>query len=216
MKDVLAFLKDIRDHNDREWMQANKKVYLAAKDTFHEFIRELIAGISKFDETVLGLEPKDCTFRLNRDIRFSNDKRPYKVHFGAAIMEGGRKSPNPTYYIRVEPGKSFLAGGVYRPEAEHLKKIRQEIDYNAGELKKILEEKKFAKTFGPMTGESLKTAPKGYPKDHPNIEILRLKSFLVTRDLTDKDVLGKDFLKLVLADFEVMSPFNQYLSVAIS
>lgn len=216
MKEILDFLKDLSNHNDRDWMQTQKKRWEQVKGEFKVCVADLINGISQFDESVQGLEPKDCIFRLNRDIRFSKDKSPYKTHLGAAIMEGGRKSPNPTYYIHVEPGKSFLAGGVYLPESENLKKIRQEIDYNPEELKKIVEDKAFKKTFGEMTGESLKTAPKGYPKDHPNIELLRMKSFLVTRNLSDEELLDTQIQSNLLKIFQVMHPFNQYFSVAIS
>ena len=216
MKETLKFLSDLAAHNDRDWMQANKKRYEAAKAAFKELTADLIKGIGAFDESVLGLEPKDCIFRLNRDIRFSKDKSPYKTNFGAAIMEGGKKSPNPTYFFQLQPGNSFVAGGVYHPEAEYLKKIRQEIDYNPEELKQIAEEKAFQKAFGKITGESLKTAPKGYPKDHPNIELLRMKSFLVMRNLTDEEVLKKDLAKRLSDYFELMMPFNQYLAVAMS
>ncbi len=216
MKNVMDFLGALKEHNTRDWMQENKKQYQETKAAFEAFVGDLINGIAKFDNSVEGLTAKDCMFRLNRDIRFSKDKSPYKTHYGAAIMEGGRKSPQPTYYIHVEPGKSFVAGGVYKPEAENIKKIRQEIDYNPAELKKIVEDAAFKKTFGEMTGESLKTAPKGYPKDHPNIELLRMKSFLITRDLQDKEVLNAKFKENVLQLFQQMSPFNQYFAVAMS
>ncbi len=216
MEEILEFLKQLSNHNDRDWMHANKKSYNHAKDEFKDFVASLISGIGHFDESVLGLEPKDCIFRVNRDIRFSKDKSPYKTHFGAAIMEGGRKSPNPTYYLHIEPGKSFVAGGIYLPESEILKKVRQEIDYNPTELKNVVEGDDFKKAFGAITGEQLKTAPKGYPKDHPNIELLRHKSFLITHDLTDKKVLASNFEKTVLGLFKLMHPFNQYFAVAMS
>lgn len=216
MKNVLDFLKDLRANNDREWMQTNKPRYDQVKKEFLSFIEDVIKGISAFDDSIVGLTPKECVFRLNRDVRFSKDKSPYKTHFGAAIMEGGRKSPNPTYYIHVEAERSFLAGGLYLPAPENLKKIRQEIDYNSEELKRIVEDSAFRKKFDTMTGESLKTTPRGYPKDHPNIELLRFKSFLVTKDLSNSEVVRKDLLDNVLDDFKAIQPFNNYFSVAIS
>lgn len=216
MNNVIDFLKDLSANNQREWMQENKKRYEKAKSEFKEVVASLLSGIASFDESVQGLEPKDCIFRINRDIRFSKDKSPYKTNFGAAMMEGGKKTGNPTYYLHVQPGKSFIAGGVYMPEAENLKKIRQEIDYNPEELRTIVKEDQFRKLFGQMTGESLKTAPKGYPKDHPNIDLLRMKSFLVTKDLSDKEVLAGDFVSKITEMYQVMHPFNQYFSVAIS
>ena len=210
------FLKALAKNNTREWVQENKKNYTKAKDEFAAFIEQIIQEIAAFDDSVQGLQPKECIFRLNRDVRFSKDKSPYKLHFGAAIMEGGRKSPNPTYYLHIEPGKSFLAGGIYMPEAESLKKIRQEIDYNPSELKDIVSANSFVNTFGKMTGEQLKTAPKGYPKDHPNIELLRFKSFLASRELKDAQVLDPGFSSKVIEDFKVLYPFNRYFAVAIS
>lgn len=216
MENVISFLKDLAVNNQREWMQENKKRYEVAKAEFKGVVATLISGIADFDESVQGLEPKDCIFRINRDIRFSKDKSPYKTNFGAAMMEGGKKTGNPTYYIHIQPGKSFVAGGVYMPEAENLKKIRQEIDYNPQELRDIVKDEQFMKVFGQMTGESLKTAPKGYPKDHPNIDLLRMKSFLVTHDLSDKEVLAKNFTSKITEMYHVMNPFNQYFSVAMS
>ena len=145
MKEVFSFLKDLSANNDREWMQSNKKRYENARKEVSTFVAQLIESIGEFDSGIVGLQPKDCLFRINRDIRFSKDKRPYKTNFGAAITEGGKKLPNPTYYIHMEPGKSMMACGIYMPEADTLKKIRQEIDYNAGELKKIIDNPTFKK-----------------------------------------------------------------------
>ena len=216
MEELFEFLNDLRDNNNREWMQVNKDRYRMAKSIFHDFMTDLIEDISAFDKTVTDLEAKDCVFGLNRDIRFSKNKIPYKTNFGAAIMEGGRKSPNPTYYVHLEPGKSFVAGGLYMPESEVLKKIRQEIDYNSGELRAIIQSQEFKDAFGQMTGEKLKTAPKGYPKDHPNIDLLRMKSFLVSKELTDKEVLDEQFRQKLYHYFKVIHPFNNYFLVAIT
>jgi uncharacterized protein (TIGR02453 family) len=216
MKEIFDFLKDLTNHNDRDWMVQNKKRYESAKKTFEVVVKDLITGISAFEPKVGELKPKDCIFRLHRDVRFSKNKAPYKTNFGAAINEGGRKAPNPTYYIHLQPGNSFIAGGVYMPQSEALKKIRQEIDYNPGELKKVIEHKEFAKTWGPLTGESLKTAPQGYPKDHPNIELLRLKSFIVMNELNDDFFYQDDFVEQVVDRYKVLSPLNEYLSVAMS
>ena len=216
MKRILSFLKELKANNHRDWMLEHKKDYEEAKDEFKQVISKLLEGIGQFDEGVHGLQPKDCIFRLNRDVRFSKDKSPYKTNFGAAMMEGGRKTGNPTYYIHIQPGNSFIAGGVYMPEAENLKKIRQEIDYNPQELKRVVESAEFKGTFGAMTGEQLKTAPKGYPKDHPNIELLRFKSFIVSKDVSDKQLSDKGFIQNTVEDFRVLYPFNQYFSVAMS
>jgi uncharacterized protein (TIGR02453 family) len=194
MKEVFNFLKALSKNNNRDWMHANKPTYLKAKESVSEMVSEILKGIGQFDENLIGLQPKDCMFRINRDIRFSKNKDPYKTNFGAAMTEGGRKTEKPTYYIHLEPGKSILAGGMYMPGAENLKKIRQEIDYNSEELKKIVSKKSFRDIFGEMQGESLKTAPKGYPKDHPNIELLRFKSFLVVKNLPDEIFLEQNYV----------------------
>jgi uncharacterized protein (TIGR02453 family) len=216
MKNTFEFLGQLAGHNTREWMEENKPWYQEARKEFSELVGTLIKGIGEFDGGILALQPKDCMFRINRDIRFSKNKNPYKTNFGAAITEGGRKTGNPTYYIHLEPGKSMIAAGIYMPDAENLKKIRQEIDYNPEELKKIVEEKNFKSTFGAIRGEALKTAPKGYPKDHPNIELLRFKSYIVWSEREDAFFSKKDFVRRLVDAYRIAYPFNQYLSVAIS
>lgn len=212
----LSFLEQLSVHNTKEWMDANKNWYQESKQEFIDFISEVLIGIGKFDKSVIDLEAKKCIFRINRDVRFSNNKDPYKTNFGAAMGEGGRHAGNPIYYFHLQPERSFLAGGLYMPEAETLKKIRQEVDYNPGDLKKIVGQPDFIKTFGQIQGEKLKTAPKGYPKEHPNIELLQLKSFIVVHDFKNEDLRSNDFLNTSLQMYEMIKPFNDYLSVAIS
>lgn len=213
----LAFLKDLQENNSKEWMDEHKSYYFEAKEEFLSFVEAVIGQVSKFDPNITGLQPKKCIFRINRDIRFSKDKRPYKNNFGMALAEGGRNSGNPVYYFHLQPnGESMIAGGMYQPEPEALKKIRQEIDYNPQDLKNIIASDRFKKTFGVLSGESLKSAPKGYPKDHPNIELLRFKSFVALKKISDKDLSSNQLLEEISLSFEAMHPFNQYLSVAIS
>ncbi len=216
MKEIFSFLSDLAAHNNKEWMDENRDRYESCREEFKGIVTNLIAGIGSFDESVVGLAPKDCIFRINRDIRFSKNKDPYKTNFGAAITPGGKRTANPTYYLHVEPGKSMMACGVYHPDAENLKKIRQEIDYNAGELKKIVENPAFAETFGPIRGDALKTAPKGYPKDHPNLELLKFKDFIAWKSIDDKFFFKDGFEEALISRFKVSYPFNQYLAVAIS
>ncbi|MDH5368016.1 MAG: DUF2461 domain-containing protein [Cyclobacteriaceae bacterium] len=214
---ILSFLKKIKENNNREWMEANKKVYHEARDEFIIITKHLIEGISQFDEGLQGLDAKKSIFRLNRDIRFSKNKDPYKTNFGAFMMEGGKKTGNAGYYLHLQPeNESFIAGGVYMPESGKLAKIRQEVDYNGSELKKITEQKDFKNLFGEIQGDKLKRAPKGYPLDHPNLELLKLKSFLVLHKVDDNTVLKKDFVNYIINVFKAMSPFNEYLNVAIS
>lgn len=214
---ILSFLHQIKANNNRDWMDTNKRIYHDARDEFIVITKHLIEEISKFDEGLQGLDPKKSIFRLNRDVRFSKNKDPYKTNFGAFMMEGGKKAGNAGYYLHLQPeNESFIAGGVYMPEAGKLAKIRQEVDYNGGELKKITEQKNFKKLFGEIQGDKLKRAPKGYPLDHPNLELLKLKSFLVLHKVDDKTVLKKDFVNYTINTFKAMESFNEYLNVAIS
>ena len=164
-----------------------------------------------------GLDPKKCIFRINRDIRFSKDKSPYKINFGAALAEGGRNSGNAAYYLHLQPNdESFIGGGLYQPPKEMLAKVRQEIDYNASELRTLVSAPDFRETFGEIQGDSLKRAPKGYDPDHPNIALLKLKDYIVLRKLTDQEVADEQFPEQALAIFKTMIPFVRYLNVAVS
>ena len=212
----LSFLADLSRNNHKEWMDEHRSRYQEARQEFIQFVDELILGMQAFEPGVSGLKAKDCIFRINRDIRFSKDKSPYKTNFGASISEGGRHSENPSFYVHLQPGDCFVGGGIYMPPAEILKKIRQEVDYNPEELKKIVEDSEFRETFGAIRGEKLKTAPKGYPKDHPNIEFLRLKSFVVMDTVSDQDFKKENAAERVLDYFKVLKPFNDYLAVAVS
>lgn len=217
MQNIFNFLKELSANNNRDWFQANRSQYQSAKDSYALFIERLIAEIAKFDPTVMDLKPKDCIFRINRDVRFSNNKNPYKTNFGAAITPGGRKALLPTYYIHLEPNLSFVAGGLYQPEADVLNKVRQEIDYNTEEFRSIVMEANFLKTFtGGLSGEKLKMAPKGYPKDHAEIEWLKHKSYIVQRKLPDDILTGSNPETVVSGYFKVLYPLNQFLSRAIS
>lgn len=211
-KSTLDFLNKLKKNNNKEWFDKHRPVYEIAKINFLEFIEELIPSIAKFDPSVKMLEAKKCIFRINRDIRFSNDKTPYKTNMAATISPGGKKSFTAGYYIHIQPGSSFIAGGMWQPEAPLLNAIRQEIDYNTPEFKKILNNKDFKKYFGTLSQEDkVKTAPKGYDKTHPEIELLKLKSFLVERNLKDEEVLSKNFLKNVTDIYKAMYPLNLFL-----
>jgi uncharacterized protein (TIGR02453 family) len=216
MKNILNFLNDLKKNNNKEWMDMNRSNYQQVKKEFENIVRVLIDQISLFDITVQGVQPKNCIFRLNRDIRFSNDKRPYKENMGAFISGKGKKAVDGGYYIHIQPGQSMLAGGTYMPPADVLKKIRQEIDYNPNNLLKFSTGKPFKKYFGNFEGERLKTAPKGYQVDHPNIDLLNLKSLIVVHRLTDKQVMRDDFLTYAVEIFSAMKPLNDYLKVAIN
>ena len=201
-------------NNDRDWFIKNKPAYLEAKVNFESIIQEILNRVTEFDPILKGLEVKNCVYRINRDIRFSNDKSPYKTHFGAFIVRDGKKNADrfAGYYIHVEPGKSIIAGGAFMPPTPWLSAIREKVDSEPDELIKIIGSKEFIKYFGKVDGEKLKKAPKGYPSDHPNIELLKLKSFLVVNEVSDKLLLSEKYLDHVVNVLKVMKPFNDYLS----
>jgi uncharacterized protein (TIGR02453 family) len=214
---ILKFLKDIAKNNNREWFEKNKPRYLDAKQQFEDFLEALHKEFLKFDEGLAGLNPRKLGFRIYRDVRFSKDKSPYKVNMGAGFSPGGKMMQEPGYYIHLEPGKSFIAGGMYMVTPENLAKIRQEIDYNPKSFLKILEDKTFKKYFDGLDDfDKLKTMPKGYPKDHPQMEYLKHKSFIVSHSFTDKEVVDKKFIASVGAAAKNVKKLNDYLVEAIA
>lgn len=216
MEKTIAFLKKLKMNNNKEWFDSNKNQYLEAKDEFEKLVDSLIKGTNKFDKKISSdLKAKNCTFRIYKDVRFSKDKSPYKTNFGASINPGGKKALFVGYYLHVEPGNSFLAGGVYMPEPPVLQAIRQEIDYNVEPLLKVFKSASFKKYFkGFDEDDKLKTAPKGFEKDHPHIEILKNKHFVVSCKLSDKEMLDKNFERQVLSGFKAMQPLLEYLREA--
>lgn len=212
METSLKFLKQLAKNNNKEWFDVNRKTYEVCKTEFETLVKSVIDKCTIFDNGLLNLEAKKCMFRINKDVRFSKDKSPYKTNMGASINPGGKKSMVPGYYIHIEPGKSFLAGGCYQPMPETLAAIRQEIDYNSAEFKKILSSKDFKSYFKELSQEDkLKTAPKGYDKNHPDKELLQHKHFIVMHHLKDEDVLNKNFPSYASKVFKAMLPLNLFL-----
>lgn len=213
---TLSFLTSIKKNNNKEWFDKNKDRYLSVKDNVSETIDSVLKEICTFDKRFGGLTSKDCLFRIYRDVRFSKDKKPYKNNLGASINIGGKKALNAGYYLHIEPGKSFFAGGMWMPPGDVLKKIRQEIDYNGKKFQKIIDNKDFKKYFGGLEEEyKLKTTPKGYDKDHPEIEYLRLTSFIVSHSFTDKELQSKNFAKEIGKGAKLMRPFLDFLNQAL-
>lgn len=218
MKDTLKFLKDLAKNNRRDWFEKNKPRYIELKNRFDDFLEEVHAGLVKFDSSLASLNPKKIAFRIYRDVRFSKDKRPYKTNMGAGFSSRGKMEQEPGYYIHIEPGKSFIAGGLYMPDPPNLAKVRQEIDYNPDRLLRVLNDKKFKKLFKDGLGDwdKLKTAPKGYPKDHPHIDLLKNKSFVVSHYFTDEEVTSKNFVKTVVEISKSIKALNDFLAEAIA
>jgi uncharacterized protein (TIGR02453 family) len=216
MENVLQFLKELSENNNREWFQANKKWYKQCRDKVTFLTDVLINELGKFDSEIKGIAPKDCVFRIFRDVRFSKDKRPYKTNFGSFICKGGRKSMNPGYYFHIEPGRSFLGGGIYMPPSETLKRIRNHMGEHADEFLEITKEPAFKKNFPEMYNDQLKTAPKGFPKDHEFIHLLKYKSFIFSKEIDDTVIKSDKYLELMVENFEELQPINSFLYEALS
>ncbi len=217
METTLKFLKQLAKNNHKEWFDENRKTYETAKVEFETVIKSVIDKLIINDALLAGLEAKKCMFRINKDVRFSKDKSPYKINMGASINPGGKKSMIPGYYIHIEPGKSFLAGGTWQPMPEVLAAIRQEIDYNSKEFRKILAAKDFKTYFKELSNEDkLKTAPKGYEKTHPDLDLLQHKSFIAVHDLTDAQVMDKHFPAYITKVFKATLPLNNFLRNCIN
>ncbi|MBL7847705.1 MAG: DUF2461 domain-containing protein [Cyclobacteriaceae bacterium] len=213
---ILKFLAALKKHNDRVWFEKNKDQYLQAKENFELFIEQFLNELIQFNPSLAGLNPKKLPFRIYRDVRFSKDKSPYKVNMGAGISPGGKMMQEPGYYLHIEPGGCFLAGGMYMPDPSNLSKIRQEIDYNGDKLEKILKDKTFKKWFSGFDDfDKMKTAPKGYAKDHPRLDWLRHRSYIVSHKFTDAEVKDKKFLKKLVEASKAMKPLNEFLREAM-
>lgn len=212
---TLQFLKQLKQNNSKEWMDANRKSYEAAKQNYEDFVTELIQEIEAFEPSFSELKAKQCIFRINRDIRFSENKAPYKSNFGAAFSKSGKKLPSAGYYFHLEPGSSFIGGGIWMPPSDMLKAVRQEIDYDLKAFLKIIEDKNFKKLYPNIDGEQLKTAPQGYTTDNPAIAYLRYKSFTVGHAVPDKEITGKNFVRETASSFKTMKPFIDFLNRAV-
>ncbi|MFM2361764.1 MAG: hypothetical protein RLZZ316_666 [Bacteroidota bacterium] len=214
---TLQFLKNLQKNNSKPWFDANRALYEAAKKDVEALMNEVIAKFAKTDATIGHLKAKECMFRINRDVRFSKNKEPYKNNFGAFINKGGKKSMLAGYYLHIEPGQAFVGGGLYMPEAEVLKKVRQEIDYNFAGFKKIINAASFKKTYGTLSADkefTLVRPPKGYEDTNPAIEFIKLKSWVATQRLSDKEITSKEFVSSVVAAFKNLQPLIQFLNTA--
>lgn len=216
LKTTFDFILDLEFNNNRNWFQKNEAQYKAAKTDFENFTSALILGMQKIDPEIGILNAKDCTFRIYRDLRFSSNKEPYKNNMGAYIAKGGKKSPFAGYYVHLEPGASFISGGIHSPEPDTLLTIRQAIFENAEEFKKILYNSEFKKTYTGLYGDKLKTAPKGFPKDFVDIELLKYKNYSPYHPLDDEFWYSSKPEIKVLEAFFTLKSFNDYMNRIIS
>lgn len=212
---TLNYIKSLTINNNKPWFDENRSLFETAKNDFENLVKDIISSFGIIDPDIAPLEAKNCVFRQYRDVRFSKDKTPYKQHMGASFDRGGKKSGFAGYYLHIEPGnKSIAGGGIWMPEADALKKIRQEIDYGWGEFFEIINEPSFKKVFGELEqGEfKLSREPKGYDKENPAIEYLKLKSLVAIQPLTDADLTSKDLLKKILAAFTALMPLIKFIN----
>jgi len=215
---TLKFLKDLSKNNNKPWFEAHRKQYDDAKNDFAGFVQSIIQAHGKKDPSIAHLKAKDCMFRINRDVRFSKDKSPYKNNMGAYLNKGGKKSIFGGYYFHCQPGQSFVGGGLWMPMPPELGKVRQEIDYNFDAFKKIITSKKFKAVYDGLSKDpeyTLTRLPKGYETDNPAAEYLKLKSFVTMISLKDSALTSKDLLKKVLAAFEALQPILQFINQSI-
>lgn len=215
---TLRFLKALKKNNNKPWFDAHRKEYESAKSDFTIFIQSVIDKLSKSDPTIKSISAKDCMFRINRDIRFSKDKSPYKTNMGAYINRGGKKSLFGGYYFHCEPGHSFVGGGLWMPMPPELNKVRQEIDYNLAAFKKIISSPKFKSVYKDLSRDPeyvLSRVPKGYESDNPAADYLKMKSFVALTPLKDSDLTSKDLLKKTTAAFEALQPLLGFINESI-
>jgi uncharacterized protein (TIGR02453 family) len=213
----IPFLKKLKSNNNKEWFDKNRPDYSVLREELITTIDELTKKLGKVDKAIETIDPRKSIFRINRDIRFSNNKSPYKTNMGAYISAGGKKSPNAGYYLHIEPGNCFLAGGMWHPEADILKKVRQEIDYNGKAFTKILAAKNFKGIFGSLRDEDkLVRVPKDYDAEHPLAEFLKLKSFIAVHPFDDKILNDKKMIDYCVQVFKELYPLNSFLNAAIA
>jgi uncharacterized protein (TIGR02453 family) len=212
-KTILSFLKKLESNNSKEWMDLNKKEYEKSKEHFLKIVDFIIESTSKFDGTIAHLESKKTIFRINRDIRFSANKSPYKNNFGSSINRDGKKSNMAGYYLHLQNNGTFIGAGVYMPQADVLQKIRQEIDYNTKGFEKIVTSKSFKEYYSGLDeSDKLKTAPKGYDKKADNIEWLKLKSFIAIKNFSNSEVTSPTFLNEVVKGFKLAKPLIDFIN----
>jgi uncharacterized protein (TIGR02453 family) len=218
-KDTLQFLDDLKANNNRDWFLENKKRYEAFKKDYQQLVADLLDAMKPLDPSLEMLEVKNCTFRINRDIRFSKDKTPYKSHLGIWLSSGAKGLNRSGYYIHLEKGASFIAGGLYCPESEDLKKMRKEIAFFYEDLEAILAEKDFKSEFGDFDRnekDTLKNPPRGYDKEHPAIELLKLKSFEASQKIDFSAASKKDFVAVMSQKLIALKPLNDYINRALT
>lgn len=212
---LLVFLKELSQNNNKQWFELNRNRYDLIKQEWLTKTTEFIDIITSVDPTIGNLEAKNCLFRINRDVRFSKEKSPYKTNISAYMARGGKRSIFAGYYIHIDPVESFLAAGIWMPQPTELFKIRQEIDYHFEDFRKIVESDNFMKNFQFMESQKLKSVPKGFDKENSAAEYLKLKGFAVVQKITTEQLNSKALNEIVLKSIKTLKPYNDFLNKAI-
>lgn len=211
MKDTYGFLTRLAKNNNREWFNEHKAEYVVLRKEWEADIARLISLMGEYDENMRGLQVKDSVYRIYRDVRFSTDKSPYKTYFSAVLGKKGRKCVQAGCYLHMEPGNSALHAGIWWPENDILSRLRSEIDANADEFKAILANPDFASNFR-FYGEKLKVLPRGYSKDNPNAEYIKMKEYLCIKKVEDNYFYCENWPEKVAEDFKKVQDFNRFLN----
>ena len=216
MKETLDFLKELSCNNNRDWFESNKERYLKIKEHIETFTQDLINGISEFDESAKYLRARDCTYRIYRDTRFSQDKTPYKTHIGIFINPPyGKKSFRMGYYLHLEPDNSMIGVGNICLPSPMISAIRKSIKDNIEEYLGIIENPEFKKIFKKIGENPVKTAPKGFSKDWEYIELVKPKDYYTSHNLTDKEVIANNLFKKVISTFRTGKPFMDFINYTV-
>ncbi len=216
--DTLQFLIQLKENNNKAWFDTQKDRYDLFRKDYHQLADALAKEMVQYDPTLEGLTTKDTTFRIYRDVRFSKNKTPYKTQLGIVLQAGGKKSPLCAYYLHIEPGKSHAGGGLWMPESEVLNKARKEIHYFYDEFTKIVEDPVFKNTFGTLEvipGQKLSRPPKGYDKNDPAIEYLKLKSLIASSFISDKMLTSDNLIPSAIDVFRVLQPLTEFINRGI-
>lgn len=213
---TLQFLTKLSLNNDRTWFEEHKSEYIEAKENFEDFIAQYLEQLAAEESDFGLLRVKDCVFRIYRDVRFSKNKAPYKNHLAAGINKGGKRVHVPGYYLHISPGASLFAGGIWRPEPALLSKIRQEIDYNFEEFSRMVQGVRASGMFDGMEDEeALIRPPKGYSEDNTAIQFIKMKNFIFSCSLSDKEITAKNFLSTLVKGYQALKPFNAFIERAL-
>ncbi len=215
METAYKFLKELSKNNNRQWFHEHKEFYHKAREEFENFVKELIHRISEFDQRIFNVSPQESIFRINRDMRFARDKSPYKINLGAHIAPFGRRSHYAGYYFHLQPGGSFLGGGIYCPEKDTLDAVRTEIYNNPQEFISILENNEFKQTFGELEGRKLKKSPRGFDHSFEYVDLLKYKDYIVSTPIKEEDILSNNLLNQAVEIFRILYPFNEFINMAV-